>query len=105
MAAGSYTPQQRGRLGGLTRAATAASRQDITRAANAGRWQKYVDQVKAAVPGLTDDAEITRRAELLMKADMCRLSAKAAEARRLRAAGRKRAGAARGSADRPLTSG
>lgn len=84
MAGGALSPQQRGRLGGLTRAATASARQDITRAANAGRRQKYVDKVKAAVPDLTDQAELARRADLLMRADMIRLSALASEARRRR---------------------
>lgn len=76
--------QARGRIGGLTRAATAPTRQDITAAANSARWQKYVDQIHAVLPELTDPAEIRRRAELLMRADMARLSQKAAAARRLR---------------------
>ena len=65
MSSSGYTPQQRGRLGGLTRAATAASRQDITRAANTARWQRYIDQVKMALPELADEKELLRRADLL----------------------------------------
>jgi hypothetical protein len=74
--------QARGAIGGLTRAALAPDRTEITRAARAARWQKYTDQVRAALPDLTDEAEITRRAELLRSADMRRLSLKASTARR-----------------------
>jgi hypothetical protein len=77
--------QQRGRLGGLTRAALASSPQAITKAANDARWQKYLDQVRAVLPEITDEGELTRRAMLLMRADMIRLSEKAAKARRLKA--------------------
>jgi hypothetical protein len=87
MASGAFTPRQRGRLGGLTRAATAPSRQEITRDARAARWRKYVDQVRETLPDITDEAELLRRAQLLLRADMCRLSAKAAAARKARAAG------------------
>jgi cytochrome c1 len=79
------SPQAYGRMGGLTTAALAPSPQAITAAANAARWQRYVDQVKAVLPELTDPAELQRRAQLLMKADMVRLSEKAARARRLKA--------------------
>lgn len=78
-----------GRLGGIMRAATASSPADITRAANGARWQKYLDRAREAAPGVTDEADITRRAQLLQRADMCRLSARAAAARRARAAARR----------------
>ncbi len=76
---------QAGRIGGLTRAATAPSPQAITRAARDSRWQQYVARVREAVPDLQDEAEITRRAELLRRADMVSMSMKAAKARRLKA--------------------
>ena len=82
----SATPMQaRGRLGGLTRAATAATPQEITRAARDATWQKYLDQVRAVLPEITDEKELARRAELLRRADMTRLSMKAARARKLKA--------------------
>lgn len=68
----------RGRIGGLTRAATAASPSEITATARAAGWQKFLDQVPAEI---TDPAERQRRAELLRKAHMSRLSLKAAAAR------------------------
>ena len=77
--------QARGRIGGYTRAALAPDRDSITRAARDARWQRYLDQVP---PEITDPAERTRRAELLRRADMTRLSLKAAKARRLRAQAR-----------------
>lgn len=83
----SLTPQQRGRIGGLRRAALAPTRQAITQAARDSRWQRYVDQVKAALPDLADEAEVMRRAEVLQRADMIRMSARAADARRRKAAG------------------
>lgn len=73
------TPQQRGRIGGLTRAATADSTRDITAAANSANAKRYLDAVPASI---TDEAERERRAALLRRADMIRLSAKAAEARK-----------------------
>ena len=84
-----YSPQQAGRIGGLIRAATAPTRQDITSAANARNAQKYLDQARELCPEVTDDAELARRAHLLLQADMTRLSARAAAARRLRAQLRK----------------
>lgn len=84
-----YTPQQAGRRGGLIRAATAATRQDITRAANDANFARFVAEVKAKLPGLTDEKEIVRRAELLRQAHMVELSAKAIRARKLRAELRK----------------
>jgi hypothetical protein len=79
------TAQQRGRIGGLRRAALAPDLKAITKAARDGRWARYVERVKAALPELTDEAEITRRAEMLRRADMAALSLRAARARRLRA--------------------
>jgi hypothetical protein len=70
--------RQRGAIGGLTRAATAATRQEITQAARDAQWQRFLDQVPA---GITDPAERQRRAELLRKAHMKRLALKASAAR------------------------
>jgi hypothetical protein len=68
------TAQQRGRIGGLTRAAQAA---------RDGRWQRYRQRVLDVLPELAgDDAEIDRRAELLRRAEMTRLSALAVARRR-----------------------
>ena len=77
--------QERGKIGGLRNAALAPSRQGITSAARAAGWQRYVEQVKAALPGLTDQADIERRAAMLRKADMHALALKSARARRMRA--------------------
>jgi hypothetical protein len=73
--------QARGRIGGLTTAANAPTPQAITQAARDAKFQKYVNQVVY----WTDEADRIRRAELLRKADMARLSLKAAKARRLKA--------------------
>jgi hypothetical protein len=73
--------QTKGRIGGLTTAANAPSPQAITQAARDARFQHYVDQVAY----FTDEADRIRRAELLRKADMTRLSLKAAKARRMKA--------------------
>jgi hypothetical protein len=78
MPIGRITAQARGRIGGYTRAALAPTRESITEAARAARWQKYLDRVPAEI---TDPAERQRRAELLRRADMQRLSLKAAQAR------------------------
>ena len=75
------TQAQRGRIGGLTTAARAATPQAITQAARDARFQKYVDQVVY----WTDEADRIRRAELLRKADMTRLALKASKARKLKA--------------------
>ena len=76
------TAQARGRIGGLTRAARATTPQSITAAARDARWQRYLDQVPEFV---TDPGDRARRAELLRRADMVRMSMKAAKARRLKA--------------------
>jgi hypothetical protein len=76
------TAQLRASIGGTVRAALATDRDALTRAARDARWQKYVDQVLAVLPELTDEAEINRRAELLRTADMKRLALKSAKARR-----------------------
>ena len=74
--------QQRGSIGGLIRAATAADSRDITAAARDARFRQYLDQV----PGqFTDPADRMRRAELLRRADMTRMSLKATKARKLKA--------------------
>jgi hypothetical protein len=75
--------QQRGRIGGLERAALTPDRRQLTEGMRRGRWQKYVDRVLGACPELAgDEAEITRRAEMLRRAEMIRMSERAAEARR-----------------------
>jgi hypothetical protein len=80
----STTAQRRGRIGGLTRAATAPSPQAITEAARAEKWRRYRQQVLDVLPELEgNDAEIDRRAGLLRRADMVRLSQKAAKKRSL----------------------
>ena len=68
-----------GRIGGLTRAATAADPREITQQARTAAWQKYLDQVPAEI---TDPADRERRADLLRRAHMNRLSLKAATARK-----------------------
>ena len=68
----------RGSIGGLTRAATAPTRQEITQAARDRQWQQFLDQVP---PEITDEAERQRRAELLRKAYMRKLALKASAAR------------------------
>lgn len=91
----SHTPgtsvRVRGRIGGLTRAALAPSPGAITQAARDARWAKYVSQVREALPDLTDETEINRRAGLLQRADMTRLSALASQARSRAAAARRTA--------------
>jgi hypothetical protein len=44
-----------------------------------------MDLARRLCPEVTDEAELARRAHLLLQADMTRLSAEAAAARRLRA--------------------
>ena len=74
--------QQRGRIGGLTRAALAPDRKAITKGARDGRWQRYVDRVREVLPELAaDDPELIRRAEALRRADMIKMSAAAAAKR------------------------
>ena len=75
------TAQTLGRAGGLTAAANAPSPQAMTQAARDAWFQRYLDKV----PYFTDEADRIRRAELLRKADMVRLSLKAAKARKLKA--------------------
>jgi hypothetical protein len=84
----SESHRQRGAIGGLTRAATAATRAEITQAARDKQWQKFLDQVPAEI---TDPAERQRRAELLRRAHMKRLALKASAARS-KAARARRAG-------------
>jgi hypothetical protein len=77
------SPQQRGRIGGRTRAALSPDNTQHTANARAARWQKYRQRVLDALPQLAgDDAEIDRRAGLLRQADMIRMSERAAAARR-----------------------
>jgi hypothetical protein len=72
-----------GRAGGRATAASAADRRSITKAARAGRWQRYLDRVPA---GVTDPDERARQATELRRADMTRISHMAADARRKRPA-------------------
>jgi len=65
----------------LTRAALAADPQAGTGAARAAQWQGFIDRVRQALPDLTDEADIERRAKLLQRAYMAQLSARAARAR------------------------
>jgi hypothetical protein len=85
-AAAKLTPaQQRARLGGLTKAALGPDRRDATQPARDARLQRYRDKVLAARPELAGDkAEVEHRAEQLRRADMQRMSMKAAAARRKR---------------------
>jgi hypothetical protein len=79
----SMTPQQRGRIGGLTRAALTPDNRDITKPMRDGRWERYRQRILDVLPELAgDDAEIDRRAALLRQADMIRMSAAAAAKRR-----------------------
>ena len=57
-----YSPQQAGRIGGLTRAATAPTPQAITQAARDGRNRKFLDLARQLCPEVTDEAELARRA-------------------------------------------
>ncbi len=77
--------QARGRIGGLRRAALAPSRQGMTQAARDAKFRKYIDEVRAARPEITDEGELIRRAELLQHADMIAMSQKASRARKLKA--------------------
>lgn len=77
------SPQVRGRIGGLTRSALASTPQATTQAARDGRWAKYKQHVLEVLPELADDpAELDRRAALLRRADMVKMSALAAAKRR-----------------------
>lgn len=68
--------------------ALTADRKAAMKPAHDGRLQRYKDQVLEALPQLAgQDAEVTRRAEQLRKADMIKLSRKAAMARTARAGG------------------
>jgi len=77
--------QQRGSIGRKRTAALAPTREGTTQAARDARWQKYIDQVREARPEITNEAEISRRAQLLRQADMSSMSLKATKARRLKA--------------------
>ncbi len=71
-----------GRIGALRRMATEPDLRAVTQRARDARWAKYLDQIPAEI---TDPAERMRRAGMLRRADMIALSAKAAQARRLKA--------------------
>jgi len=85
------TAQAAGRIGGLTRAALCPDNNAHTLPARQARFQKYTDKVRAAVPGLTDENEINRRARMLLAADMMALSRRAATARTRAAQARREA--------------
>jgi len=57
----------------------------VSQPARDARWQKYIDQVRTATPGLSDE-EVLRRAEHLRKAEMCRLALASSRARARNAA-------------------
>jgi hypothetical protein len=72
---------------GRTRHAAKHDSRAVTEKARRARFKKYLDQVEATTPGLTDD-ERHRRAEHLRRADMIRLSLKSSRTRAARKAGR-----------------
>jgi hypothetical protein len=79
------SPQQRGRIGGLTSYAVRTPEQEQRRkeAAAAGRMARFLEQVPAEI---TDPAERQRKAVALQRAHMQGIAAKSADRRRKRAA-------------------
>src|SRR5580704_1146576 len=76
--------QAAGRIGGLTRAATAPTPQAMTQAATDASWELFRQRVRDVMPEITDPADIDRRAKLLERAEMARRSAKGQRVRRLK---------------------
>ena len=70
-----------GKIGGLRAVALCPDLTARTAPARQAQWQKYIDKVATAT-GITDEAELIRRAEMLRQADMAALSLKAASARK-----------------------
>lgn len=70
--------QARGKIGGLTTAARVPDRTAHTRPARDAAFQRFLDQVP---PEITDPDERRKRAELLRRAHMQRLSLRASVAR------------------------
>ena len=83
MAGKGLSPQQRGRRGGLIRAALTDNKASMARV-RAAKEQRYRDRVIEAtnLDPVADAAEIQIRANKLRTADMIAMSAKAADARR-----------------------
>lgn len=81
----------RGRIGGNMRAAMALDRNALTQPARDALWQRFLDKVPAEI---TDPEERQRRAEMIRKAHMARLTLKASVARSRAAAARRAAEAA-----------
>lgn len=69
-----------------TRWAREPDRKAATAAAREGRWRRYLEQVDEKTPGLPEP-ERQRRAAALRRADLARMSLKAAQARRARRGG------------------
>jgi hypothetical protein len=71
--------QLAGRIGGLTRAARGTNEQHRKDRAKAGFMARFYAQIPAEI---TDEAERTRRAVLLMRAHMAGIAKKSADIRR-----------------------
>lgn len=76
--------QTRARLAALTKIAKTPNRSALTAASRASQAQKFVDEVRAALPDLTDEGEIQRRADELRRAHMLRLALRSSTVRRRR---------------------
>lgn len=77
------TAQRAGRISALRRQALTADPTPV--AAREGRLRRYRETVLAVMPELTEDeGELNRRAELLERAEMIRMSSKAVKARKLK---------------------
>lgn len=86
---GYATPAERslaGRIGAAERWAREPDRVAATAPARKGRFARYLAQVDAEMPGLSE-SERQRRAEDLRRADMSRMALKSAQARRARRGG------------------
>lgn len=84
MSAKNPEKQLAGLIGGAMRAAYAPDLQAMTAPARAAKRQKLLDDI-AAKTGIKDEAELNRRADLVERARLLQMSARAARARRLRA--------------------
>lgn len=76
--------QRAGRISALTRQALAPDPRSVTEAATRGKFEYYVEQVRACMPENDDPADVERRARLLQRADLLRMSAAGVKARKLR---------------------
>lgn len=77
--------------GGYAKAAYAPNRDSLTRAARDARMERFRERIREALPHIDDPAEIDRRAQLLLKSEMSKLSLKAAQGRRRAAQARREA--------------